>query len=113
MSTFPEQMPRNPEDQQSDEPNEAPASDPLAPENTPIQPGEWTAEPEEPRTQSDAIHTLSPLASTEEQPHVASYTRPQPLASRDERIPHLGHLGLLFLLVLCGLVSVNILVSLA
>jgi len=113
MSTFPEQVPHNPEEQQSGEPNESTHSDPLALQNTPAPPGEWTGEPEAPGTPTNGINTPTQLASVEEQPLFASYQRPEPLLPRDERIPHVGHLGLLFLLVLCALVCVNILVSFA
>lgn len=105
MSTFPEQVPRNPEEQPSGDPTESPASDPLGPENAPIPPAEWTGEPEEPNPQPDAAYgtAIAPAPVAEEafdQPLFLSYTRPP--APRDERIPHLGHLGLLCLLVLFG-----------
>ena len=107
MSTFPEQVPRNPETQPSGDPSDIPASDPLSPENAPIPPGEWTSEPEEPSPQPDTTETLvsAPLSAIEEisdQPLFASYTQPQPPAPRDERIPHFGHLGIVFLLVIFG-----------
>ena len=113
MSTYPEQVPQNPEQQPpSGEPSDAPASDPLSPQNTP--PAEWTGEPEDPNPQPQAF---DPPSSTlvasipspgEDQSLFASYSLPIP--PRDERIPHMGHLGLLFLLVICGWVGVSILV---
>ena len=115
MSTSPEQVPHSHEEQPSGEPNDQPASDPLRPLDAPIPPGEWTAEPEEPNLQPEETNLL-PLAlsdTVEDRPIFASYTLPQHLAPRDERIPHIGHLGILFLLVLCALVGVNILVATA
>jgi len=112
MSTFPEQVPQNPEAQPSGEPNEAPASDPLAPDNTPMPPAEWTGEPEEPTLQPDSLLT-APLAPPDDQPLFASYLQPPPPVVRDERIPHMGHLGILFLMALCGFIGVNVLVAVA
>lgn len=122
MSTFPEQVPRNPEQELSGDPSDSPASDPLGPENIPIPPAEWTGEPKEPTPQPGAVAPLTnvppdafepiPDQSLPEQPLFASYTQPQPLPPSDERIPHLGHLGLLLLLILCGWVCVGILVGL-
>lgn len=106
MSTFPEQVPHNPEQQPSGEPTDSPASDPLSPENTPIPPAGWTAEPQEP--------TPQPAPSpNNEAPLFASYTRPEIPAVREERIPHMGHIGILILLVLSGFVGINILVAAA
>jgi membrane protease YdiL (CAAX protease family) len=117
MSTYPEQVPHNPEEQPSSEPSDSPASDPLGPENIPIPPAEWTGEPEEPTPQPDSQpdpHSTSlvfdPAAPTEDPPLFASYTQPQPVLPRDERIPHMGHLGILFLLFICGWVGVSVLV---
>lgn len=114
MSTFPERVHHDPEEQPSGEPADSPAFDPLSPENTPTPPGEWTAEPEEPNPQpATDPHLSAPLAPTEDQPLFASYTWPQRPAPRQERIPHMGHLGILFLMALCALVGVNIVVALA
>ena len=120
MSTFPEQVQHDPEEQPSGEPADSPASDPLGPENTPIPPGEWTGEPEEPNPQpgtdpnlSAPLATIAPLPPTEGQSLFASYTQPQTPAPSEERIPHMGHLGILFVLALCALVGVNIVVALA
>ena len=125
MSTYPEQVPRNPEENPSGEPTQQVPSDPLAPENTPIPPSEWIAEPVDPNPQPSPedqamiaplqypeVNNVDrpPLVSTEDQPLFASYTQPQPILPRDERIPHIGHLGLLFLLVICGWVGVSIFV---
>ena len=110
MSTFPEQVPRNPEQQPSGEPTDSPASDPLGPENAPIPPGEWTAEPEEPTPQPESISTLD---AREDQPLFASYTQPEPFPMREERIPHMGHIGILLILVFCGFIGINILVTAA
>jgi membrane protease YdiL (CAAX protease family) len=116
MSTFPEQVPLNPEQQPSGEVTELPASDPLGPENVPAPPAEWAGEPEEPSPQpqtssqfkvslqsglNDALSN-SAVSAAEDRPLFASYTEPQPLAPREERIPHFGHLGLVFLLVIFG-----------
>jgi uncharacterized protein len=114
MSTFPDRVHHDPEEQPSGEPTDSPASDPLSPENAPTPPGEWTAESEKPNPQPGANRNLSAsLAPTEDQPLFASYTWSQPPAPREERIPHMGHLGILFLLALCALVGVNIVVALA
>ncbi|MBS1805792.1 MAG: CPBP family intramembrane metalloprotease [Acidobacteria bacterium] len=114
MSTFPEQVPQNPEAEPSGEPNDSPASDPLGPENIPLPPAEWASEPEPTSPLPSAIE--APASSpqiTEDQPLFASYTQPPPPVVREERIPHMGHLGILFLLVLCGLIGVNVLVAVA
>lgn len=116
MSTFPEHVPHNPEQEPSGEPLDSPPSDPLGPENTPAPPAEWTGEPEEPTPQPDALsqieappriefneaHLVPTAPVPEEQPLFASYTQALPLAPREERIPHFGHLGLVFLLVIFG-----------
>jgi hypothetical protein len=107
MSTYPEQVPRNPEENPSGEPNDSPTSDPLSPANTPIPPSEWIAEPED---QTMIAPLQYPEVDNLDQPLFVSYTQPQPIVPRDERIPHIGHLGLLFLLVICGWVGVSILV---
>ena len=55
MSTFPEPVPKDPEETPSGQPSPVPASDPLGPENTPEPPAEWTGEPEnrEPRKHAE------------------------------------------------------------
>ena len=103
MSTFPEQVPHNPEQPLA----ESPASDPLGPANTPAPPGEWTAEPEEPTPQPEAssppnLEIIPAAPPAEDRPLFASYTLPVAIAPREERIPHFGHLGLVFLLVIFG-----------
>ncbi|WP_109485151.1 CPBP family intramembrane glutamic endopeptidase [Occallatibacter savannae] len=112
MSTFPEQVPHNPEQQPSGEPTDSPASDPLGPENVPIPPAEWTGEPEEPSPQPGSTSTAS-LAAPDDQPLFASYTRPELIALREERIPHMGHIGILILLVFSAFVAINVLVAAA
>ena len=112
MSTFPEQVPHNPEAQPSGQTNDSTASDPLSPENTPTPPGEWTDEPEEPQP-GGTESFVSPSLASDDAPLFASFTRQQPILPHEERIPHIGHLGLLFLLVLCAFVGINILVALA
>ena len=114
MSTFPEPVPQDPEE--SGEPATSPASDPLGPENTPAPPGEWTAEPEEPSPRSDAIATdfVVPRATAEEilrEPLFITVAPPQ--RPRDERIPHMGHVGLLVLLVLFGWLAAGMLLLFA
>jgi len=119
MSTFPERVPHNPEKQPSGESADLPASNPLGPENTPIPPGEWTGEPEEPNPQPHAIDSLTsgavapPPTLTDDQPLFASYTRPEPFVMREERIPHMGHIGILLILVFCGFIGINIIVAAA
>ena len=115
MSTFPEQVPHSPEQQPSGEPTDSPASDPLGPENTPIPPAEWTGEPQQPTPQPVEIESLlaTPLAPDEDPPLFASYTQPPLSVVRAERVPHMGHIGILFLLVICALFCVNLLVGVA
>jgi CAAX protease family protein len=112
MSTSPEEMPRNLEAHTSSTPNNAPPSLEVVADKACISPGESTGEPDirEIHPAGAPSLTYSPPASTEDQRMFASYTRPEPA---EERIPHMGHLGLMFLLVLCSLVGVNILVALA
>ncbi|HXS76886.1 MAG TPA: CPBP family intramembrane glutamic endopeptidase [Terracidiphilus sp.] len=105
MSTFPEQVPRDPEQLPSGEPTDSPASDPLGPENVPAPPAEWTGEPEEPAPQQDALFV--PAETHEHHPHedlafFQSYSQLRAPARRDERIPHFGHLGLVLILVIFG-----------
>jgi membrane protease YdiL (CAAX protease family) len=113
MSTFPEQVPRDPEEQPCGEPLSTPAFDPLSPENAPVPPGEWTGEPEEPNPQPGTAETQAFLSRPDEfsaGPLFASYTQPHPPIPSDERIPHFGHLGLVFLLVIFGWIGAGILV---
>ena len=116
MSTFPEPLPRAPEDPAAGKPNALPSTDPLAPENTPAPPAEWTAEPEAPSPQEPeatapySFATL-PAAQILREPIFAVHAGPP--VRRDERVPHLGHLGLLALLVLFGLIGTMMLVPLA
>jgi membrane protease YdiL (CAAX protease family) len=111
MSTFPEPMPNEPEDSLTAEDVAPPSIDPLAPENIPVPPAEWTAEPK----------ALSQLASVSAPPPTAEEIHREPIFTvhaeptfpREERIPHLGHLGLLVLLALFGLIGTMMLVPLA
>lgn len=112
MSTFPEQVPHDPESAPSGDSVETPASDPLGPENIPAPPGEWADEPEEQALPPQVINPVSTIA-IEDQPLFASYTQPETPLVRDERIPHMGHIGILFLLIFSALVSLNILVAAA
>ena len=113
MSTFPEQVPRNPEEHPSGEPINSPASDPLGPANAPIPPGEWTGEPEEPipePNRADEVSLTAPY-TVDDEPLFASYTRTVHPAMREERIPLAGDLGLVFLLLLFGWICVSVLVG--
>ena len=109
MSTFPGQVPRHPEQQPSGEPTDSPASDQLSPQNVPVPPAEWTGEPEEPTLQPDSLA----FAPFDDHPLFAYYTHPELPVPREERIPHMGHVGILLLLALFALFGVNVLVSLA
>ena len=55
MSTFPEPMPNEPENSLAGEDVAPPSTDPLAPENIPAPPAEWTGEPEEPSPSADLV----------------------------------------------------------
>ncbi len=115
MSTFPEPLPHTPEDEPAIEPNEPVSTDPLAPENTPAPPAEWTAEPEAPAQQNEfAPAAFAPPPPAEEILREPLFTYPalEPIF-REERIPHLGHVGILTLLALGGLVGTMMLVPLA
>ena len=119
MSTYPEPAPNVPEDSPNGRLEDAPSTDPLAPENLPTPPGEWTGEPEEPGASSDTTNfivtpaTLEPQAADVENPPplFVSYTRPPTV--REERIPHAGHLALLALLGIFGSFGAEMLVLLA
>lgn len=116
MSTYPEQVPRDPEEQPTGEPNRTPAFDPLGPENVPVPPGEWVGEPEEPSAQPGTRDAFIETPHTEEifaQPLFASYTQPHPSAPPEERIPHFGHLGLVILFVIFGWLGAGVLVVIA
>ena len=116
MSTFPEQIPRDPEEQPTGEPNQSPAFDPLGPENVPAPPGEWTGEPEEPSPLPGTRDAFIETPHTEEifaQPLFASYTQPHPPVPPAERIPHFGHLGLVILFVIFGWLGAGVLVVIA
>ena len=115
MSTFPEPVPNEPEDSLTAEDSAPPSTDPLAPENTPAPPPEWTGEPEAPtRPNEPASPTFAPPPTAEEilREHLFS-VHAQPVVYREERIPHLGHLGLLALLALFGLIGTMMLVPFA
>ncbi len=116
MSTFPEPLNGTPEDPPSIESAEPQSTDPLAPENTPVPPAEWTDEPEDPNPLSNDLMPAvldAPLAAAEvpHQPMFAFDTLPPALS--EERIPHLGHVGLLGILALFGLIGAMMLVPLA
>jgi membrane protease YdiL (CAAX protease family) len=116
MSTFPESLPSAPEESPSSAPAEPPSSDPLSPENTPAPPAEWTGEPEDPNPQTnELVPTIIAAPSTAaeilHEPMFAVLSQP-PLPS-EERIPHLGHVALLGLLVLFGLIGTMMLLPLA
>lgn len=116
MSTYPEQVPRDPEEQPTGEPNRSPAFDPLGPENVPAPPGEWVGEPEEPSALPGTRDAFIETPHTEEifaQPLFASYTQPHPSAPPEERIPHFGHLGLVILFVIFGWLGAGVLVVIA
>jgi len=118
MSTFPEPLPRVPEDSPSidDSPSlgsaERASTDPLASENIPAPPAEWTGEPE----------SLNPIATPQfvGAPPTAEEILREPVLLREhapffpeERIPHLGHLALLGILAAFGLIGTMMLVPLA
>jgi uncharacterized protein len=101
MNTQPEPLPHAAEDSPANELAELPSIDPLASENLPAPPREWTGEPEEPQLAEQTV-VRSNVDLAPDPPLFVSYTQPLSPAPRDERIPHLGHLGLLGLLVLLG-----------
>jgi membrane protease YdiL (CAAX protease family) len=116
MRTFPEPLPGAPEESPIPESIESPSTDPLAPENMPAPPAEWSGEPEDATPQLNdsvpAIIATSPAAEDIlHQPMFAFHA--QPPAPSEERIPHLGHVGLLGLLVIFGLIGTMMLVPLA
>jgi membrane protease YdiL (CAAX protease family) len=117
MSTFPEPVPNDPEETSSGEPSPVPASDPLAPVNTPEPPAEWTGEPEEPNPQpgatADIAATALPIDEVPLQPLFVTYTQPQEQPRREARIPHLGHLALLILLAFFGWLGAGLLLLFA
>ena len=116
MSTFPEPVPTDPEKTPSGEPSDAPASDPFSPVNTPEPPGEWSGEPEEPRPQPDSAAAESILLRRrEEAPEAPMFSSDVWLTDRvrDERIPNLGHVGLLIVLVVLGWLGTGLLLLLA
>lgn len=117
MSTFPEPVPTDPEETPSAEPSLVPGSDPLGPANTPAPPGEWAGEPEEPNPQPGTTPELAEPPPAEEilnQPIFVAYTHPQPPpAPREERIPNLGHVGLLILLGVFGWLGIGLLLVFA
>jgi membrane protease YdiL (CAAX protease family) len=115
MSTFPEPTPNEPEDPLTAEDVAPPSTDPLALENTPAPPAEWTSEPEA-LTQPNELAppVFDPPPAAEEILHKPIFSvHVEPALPREERIPHLGHLGLLVLLALFGLIGTMMLVPLA
>ena len=114
MSTLPDPLPHAPEDSPAVEPAES-SIDPLAPENIPSPPAEWTSEPEAPVRPNELGPTVFAAPPTAEEilrPSLFSLHAPPPVY-REERIPHLGHLGLLALLAFVGLIGTMMLVPLA
>jgi len=116
MSTFPEPIPNEPEDSLPGEDVAPRLTDPLALENTPAPPAEWIAEPEDPSAQESeatapSIIAALPAEEVLREPIFAVHAQPPP--PRQERIPHLGQVGLLALLVLFGLIGTMMLVPLA
>jgi len=110
MSTYPEQVPQNPEEKPLSEPVDRLASDPPISDNIP------SAEPEVPENQlhpaeESSIARLQNSDVSLDRPIFAS--QPQPTVLVQERIPHMGHLGILFLFLICGLVGANILAVVA
>ncbi len=116
MSPFPEPLPHAPDDEPAIDPAEPSSTDPLAPENIPAPPGEWTGEPEEPAPPGESAPPLFPAPPTAEEilhEPLFSFQAPPPVYRREERIPHLGHLGILTLLAIAGLIGTFMLVPLA
>jgi membrane protease YdiL (CAAX protease family) len=115
MSTFPEPRPHAPDDVPAVEPNEPASTDPLAPENIPAPPAEWTDEPEVPVQQNElATAAFAPATTADDVLREPVFTYPSIEPTyREERIPHLGHIGILTLLALGGLVGTMMLVPLA
>lgn len=115
MNPLPEPLPHAPSDVPAVEPAEPSPTDPLAPENTPAPSPEWTGEPKEPAPPGESAPPLLPAPPPAEEilrEPLFSFQAPPPL-HREERIPHLGHLGILTLLALAGLVCTFALVPLA
>ncbi|MGA7245234.1 MAG: hypothetical protein WBX19_18765, partial [Terracidiphilus sp.] len=115
MSTSPEPLPNEPEDSFSGEDVAPPSTDPLATENAPAPPAEWIGEPEEPNPSAaaaaPAVNSAIPIA--EELFHNPAFdVQPSAPAFREERIPHLGHVALLGLLILFGLIGTMMIVPL-
>jgi uncharacterized protein len=115
MSTFPEPLPRAPEDSPAVESLEPASTGPLAPENTPAPPAEWTAE-------AQSSYPTSDLATPQfiDAPPTSDEILREPVLLREhaplypeERIPHLGHLAILGLLAAFGLIGTMMLVPLA
>jgi hypothetical protein len=115
MSTLPDQLPEEPEDTGSNEPVEMPAP-------APEPPAEWTGEPGgfapvEIAVRGDRALEL-PVESVS-QSQIPTYdpqflvSYGQPLARPTPRIPHFGHLGLLFLLVCLGWLGAGALLLIA
>lgn len=110
MTTQPEPLPRPPEESRSPEPLESPSIDPLSPENLPEPPSEWNGEPEEPLP--PAFEAIPAPPTAEEILHPQLFVPYHPPRPRDERIPHLGHLGLLAILLLFGWLGAGMLLLL-
>jgi len=113
MSTQPEPLSTAPLDAPAHKDAESPSLDPIAAENTPAPPAEWTGELEESQLAGQGAALSPSLDETPDQPLFLSYTQPLPPAPREERIPNLGHLSLLGLLVIFGWLGAGLLVLLA
>jgi uncharacterized protein len=116
MSTFPEPLRSAPEDSPSVDSVEPNSTDPLALQSTPAPPAEWAGEPESPNSTTDlAVPQFMGAPPAVEQifrePMLAAEAETQALS--EERIPHLGHLALLGLLAIFGLIGTMMLVPLA
>ena len=116
MSTSPEPLPGAPEESLSSVTEGPQSSDPLAPENTPAPPAEWTGEPEYATSQLNELNApvITAPTAAEDIPNLPMFAaHEQPVAPSEERIPHIGHVALLGLLVLLGLIGTIMLVPLA
>lgn len=115
MSTFPEPIPRQPEDSAAD-PTKSHSIDPLAEENLPAPPGEWSEDLEEPTAEPESVDPAVPTqwtvtGETPDQPIFVSFEHP--VLPREDRIPNLGHLALLGLLGIFGWLGAGMLLFLA
>ena len=115
MNTFPEPPHGAPEESCSPSPPESQSSISLSPENITAPPAEWTGEPEASAAQRPDGETspfVSALAPAEAYTPMFVLEAHVPVPG-EERIPHLGHVALLGLLVLFGLIGTMMLVPIA